>query len=78
MIVAGLTDILLIAFAVIALGWFLVTALVLSRLKRTPFGRDQATPSAKATIPSPRRAEPCALTPASLAFPQIGTVTRRD
>ncbi|RZL56143.1 MAG: CDP-alcohol phosphatidyltransferase family protein [Sphingomonas sp.] len=78
MIVAGLTDILLIAFAVIALGWFLVTALVLSRLKRTPFRRDQATPGAMTTVPSPRRAEPCALTPASLAFPQIGTAMRRD
>lgn len=42
MIVAGLTDILLIAFAVIAVGWFLVTALVLSRLKRRPYGNGKS------------------------------------
>jgi len=71
MIVAGFTDILLIAFAVIALGWFSVTALVLSRLKRTTRG-------GMTMVAAARRAEPCALAPASLAFSQSGTAIRRD
>jgi CDP-L-myo-inositol myo-inositolphosphotransferase len=57
MVVAGLTHLLLLAFATVALGWFTVTALVLFKIRRVVY-HDPALYGVLTPAPSSRRHKP--------------------
>jgi hypothetical protein len=58
MVLAGYTQLLLFAFAAIAMGWLLVTVTVLARAKKGAVAYHRASGGLPTTRPSSRRPEP--------------------